>query len=382
MQAERNDSQDSYVAAHPNELERQLDCLQTSLGVPLGAWLRAKERLAESIHRRVRNEYRPLLDQYSDVDPDRQSHWQDSTDSETRLQAKVVETMDGVEGLLRAANYRRLSPRKLSQAVRTASAWGVKLRIEFREFHRLRVYVRGDGIEQRVRREWYLLFVQRALSVPIYRQMVVLFQVRPPAKATVPRRVELSLRMFKNIPHADLDLLLPGRVRMSLLDRGRIGIPTLWGFAMLASKLARSLWLVALFGALKVLTSITMILAILIAGIVYAVKLFFSYRHTHNRHMLHVTRRLYYQTLANNQGVLLRLMDEAEQQAMCEAMLLICILEKSLPAAKSPQELDQECEELLNILGFGAIDFDIERTLRFLASERIVSVCPEGWRLA
>ena len=41
------------------------------------------------------------------------------------------------------------------------------------------------------------------------------------------------MKLFKDIPRQDLDMLLPGtRFRMTLLDRGKILLPTLSGLAI------------------------------------------------------------------------------------------------------------------------------------------------------
>ncbi len=376
------DAAESYIAVHPLELEDRLNALDPSHTTPLVRWHAIKDSIHEEIHRLVRAKYGTLLAQYGRLDPDgERSHAYLNSATDEAKDALGLEVIDRIDDLLLAANYRRLSPSDISHALKTASSWGLKLRVRFKDFHRLRVYARGEGVELRSRREWFLFFSKRTLSVPVYRQMVVLFQSRI-SESTGTLQGHMSMRMFKNIPHADLDMLLPGTVRMSLLDQGRIGIPTLWGFAMLASKLARSLWLLALLGAVKILTSLTFIAAVLIAGSVYGFKYFFSYRQAHNRHLLSVTRSLYYQTLSNNGGVLLRLLDEAEQQMACQILLLIYVFERAAPEeCQSVERLDQTCEDILSRLGMGAINFDIQQTLPFLVRNRIV-VCDEhGWHL-
>jgi hypothetical protein len=188
--------------------------------------------------------------------------------------------------------------------------------------------------------------------------------------------------MFKNIPHFDVDMLLPGVVRMSLLEQSKIGIPTLWGFALLVSKLVRNIWLIALLGAMKVLTSMTFIAAFVIAGVWYAIKVFFSYRHAKNRHLLNVAQSLYYQTLSNNSGVLLRLLDDAEQQKLSESLtLLFVLMRNSNSGPQSIQQLDAQCETLLNDLGVGPVDFDIDETARFLAAQGLATAGDSGWHI-
>ncbi|MCU0709831.1 MAG: TMEM143 family protein [Pirellula sp.] len=374
---------EKYIALHPLELEDRLTVLQSGSLVGLRCWSIVKDDVAEAVHHSVRCEYKHLVREYAFFDPDIE-HYTGSIDvgcPVTKVRSGAI--IDRLDSLLTRAQYRRLSPADISTARKTASAWGIKLKVRFKDFRRLRVYARGDGIERRYRREWYLMFLRRHLSVPVYRQMVVLFEPKSDQKP-IPSKAQshLCLRMFKNVPHADMDMLLPGSVRISWLESGRIGIPTIWGFAMLVSKLARNLWLLALLGAMKVLTSLTFIAAVVIATAVYGCKIFFSYRHAQNRHLLNVTRSLYYQTLSNNSGVLLRLLDEAEQQQVCQSLLLIYVLERNHPTGKDMHELDVECESLLARLGLGAINFDIRSSLDLLSRLGYVRADEGVWHLS
>lgn len=345
------------------------------------------EPLSESIHLAFRRKHLGLLYRYSQFDPDR-----DAASSDAATGNAVGDVLDAIESLLVAANYHRLTPSQIEETLQTASAWGLRLRIRFRDFRKLRVYARGDTSIERIRRDWWRLYRPRCVEVPIYRKLVVMYEPAPkhlaskgprasrdshapPAEETV-----LHLKMFKNIPHFDVDMLLPGVVRMSLLEQSKIGIPTLWGFALLVSKLVRNIWLIALLGAMKILTSLTFIAAVVIAGVWYAIKVFFSYRHARNRHLLNVTQSLYYQTLSNNSGVLLRLLDDAEQQKLSESLtLLLVLMRHSQSSPQTLQQLDAHCEALLTELGVGPVDFDIDETVRFLAGQGLAIPGASGW---
>jgi hypothetical protein len=126
-----------------------------------------------------------------------------------------------------------------------------------------------------------------------------------------------------------------------------------------------------------------MYIAFGIATVLYSVKVFFSYRHARNRQLLNVAQSLYFQTLSNNKGVLLRLQDESEQQSLSQAMLLVYVLRNwenqgvQLRPLDSMELLDQACEELLEKLRLGKIDFDIQASLRFLLEARVLKPRPE-----
>ncbi|MFN9715940.1 MAG: DUF3754 domain-containing protein [Planctomycetota bacterium] len=373
------ESPESCIAIHPLELAHRLSELDPGSVRGFQGWFQIRDDVAEAIHQQIRTQFKPLVVEYPFFDPDHDHPSGFFSDPKRGSQNRSGMILEALDALLCEAKYRRLQPAEISRALQTATAWGLKLNVRFKDFRRLRVYARGNEIESRSRREWYLLFRRRHLSVPVYRQLVVVFE---PRARNENDKASLCLRMFKNVPHADLDMLLPGTVRIHWTDSGRIGIPTLWGFAMLVSKLARNLWLLAIFGAVKVLTSLTFIVAVIIAAAIYGVKVFFSYRHARNRHLLNVTRNLYYQTLSNNSGVLLRLMDEAEQQQTSQALLVLYAIERSHPEPMPLEEIDCQCEALIARLAMGAINFDVREAVEFLWKMGFVESVGDSWILA
>lgn len=366
---------ESYIPVHPNEFQAALE-LSAESDKEACEFVRShKPNLARLIHQRQHDRFRGLIDSYTFVDPDREA-----TDGQLAASVasgvSIKDLVESTEDLLLQANYHRLSPSQIYQALRSATAWGAKLKIRFSDYKRLKVYARGDTEGLRVARRWYRLFRKQEFSVPIYRQLVVAFE-RSSGSG------QLHLRMFKNIPHVDVDMLLPGSVKISWLDQGKIGIPTLWGFSMTLTRLLRSMWIVALLGAVEVFRVVWMYIAVAIAAVLYSVKVFFSYRHARNRQLLNVAQSLYIQTLSNNKGVLLRLQDEAEQQRLSQSMVLLYVLRSegnrgaALRPLESLESLDRTCEQLLENLSLGKIDFDIEASLRFLVETGIL-LPPKG----
>lgn len=339
------------------------------------------QALSDRIQHRYRDRYTELLYRYSLVDPDRDEiHLSDATDNE-ETSRHVRQLLDDTEELLLHANYHRLSPKQIQEAIQTASHWGLRLRVRLSMFRRLQVYARGDIISKRSRRVWYKWFRMEEVEVPLYQRLVVVFRpkdVPTSADALDPNR--LHLRMFKNVPKADLDMLLPGAgVRISWLDKGRIGIPTAWGFVMLVSKLVKNIWLVAILSALKIFTSIALIVAVVIASIFYVIKSFFSYRTAKRRYLLSVTQSLYYQILDNNMGVVLRLIEEARHQEACEAIIAYYgIATASESECRSHDAIDARCEAILDGLGAGGIDFDFNDAIRELIGLGVVRVTNDG----
>jgi hypothetical protein len=377
---------ENFIPVHPNEFQA---AIEHSDFINVQAWEKVRELkgcLSEILHRRARRDYGPLFEAYVSYDPDR-----DGLISKFVAKQTTAEVFEQAEALLGHANYRRLRPSEIYEAVRTTSAWGGKLRIRISDYKRLRVYARGDTATQLTKRLWYRWFRKCEISVPIYKQLVVLFERSSTTKSKPQVKGPSELvhcRMFKNIPHSDVDMLLPGSIRISWLDQGKIGIPTLWGFSVMVTRLVRNVWLVAILTALKIFSAAWIYIAVLVAAVIYGVKFFFSYRHARNKHLLQVTQSLYGQTLANNKGVLLRLRDEAEQQDLTEALVVLYVLFDRASQGKALYEIDQldfldrDCELLLERLGLGKIDFDIRSTARFLCDEKFINPGNGNWELA
>ena len=108
-----------------------------------------------------------------------------------------------------------------------------------------------------------------------------------------------------------------------------------------------------------------------------------TYRsNTKRRYMLNMTQSLYYQNLDNNAGVLLRLLEEGEQQEACEAVLAYFAAAVLLGDRETITlaQIDQACEELLQEATGMQIDFDIESTARNLSHLGILTASGQQWQ--
>ena len=335
------------------------------------------------VHHQYRSHHEHLVLLYHDFDPDiDETPLQVSrplTGTERDLAARKL--FSEISDSLEFANYRRLKPIEIQEALDVASHWGVRLRIRFTSFRRLEVYGRGDIIAKRWKRNWFPFSRLREVDVPIYQRLVVVFRTKE--LQNLPELLDpdcVHVRMFKNIPKQDVDMMLPGsQVRITWMDTGKIGVPTIWGLLLLASKLVRNIWFLAMLGALKFFSSFLLIIAVAVASVFYGVKSAFSYTSTKRRYQLNIARNLYYQNLDNNLGALLRLIDEAEQQESCEAILAYYVLSQSGVGHLSAEQIDEQSEQvLLSITGI-EIDFDVEDALRDLVRMGLVRMTNEGW---
>ncbi|MGE3779888.1 MAG: TMEM143 family protein, partial [Pirellulaceae bacterium] len=324
-------------------------------------------------HERVeqlKGEYEPFDPDVGMRGPDEGSAGQPSVRDTGQLFTPLME-------LLERANYHKLSQSQIEQAVAAASDWGVRLNVDFTVFERLEVYARGDVIGRRVRHRWQNLYRAEEVDVPIYERLLVIFQLRPRKrldKHLDPRAIYIKL--FKNIPKEDVDMMLPGvKARLSLIDSGKILLPTLSGLAMAIYKIVLALLISTVLGAAGML--------VLVGGLVmYLSRSVFGYLNTQNKYQLDLTRSLYFQSLDNSSGVLLRLTDEAEEQEFSEAVLAYFLLwqdggEQGLPA----DEVDRLAEAFLGaVCGYG-VDFEVDDALRKLQRLGLAVPAAEGvWR--
>ena len=169
-----------------------------------------------------------LKDAYAPFDPDADTLARHLI-SDAERERRASELFDHFVELLERANFRRLERSDIEQAMTAASHWGVNLSVDFDRFQRLEVFARGDGVGRRVAKLGLIRKKPVEIEVPVYRRLVVIFRLT--ADARIEDHVDdetIYLKVFKNIPKMDLEMLLPGtQVRMTLADRGRIFIPTI-----------------------------------------------------------------------------------------------------------------------------------------------------------
>ncbi len=113
----------------------------------------------------------------------------------------------------------------------------------------------------------------------------------------------------------------------------------------------------------------------------YGYKSFYSYQVKKQTYSLVLTRNLYYRSLDNNTGVLMRVLDEAEEQECRETLLAyFCLLKYAPPQGWTPEQLDDYVELYLEGSAGLKVDFEIGDALAKL--ERLKLVTRNGDRYA
>ncbi len=262
-------------------------------------------------------------------------------------QQRLNDLLSDFAWLLERAGFKHLSRGEIEPALDQASDWGIHMDVDFSAFEHVAIFARGDTLQVRQRRRWYKLYREEEAEVPIYRRLVLILKLRqhPRLRGTIDTE-NVYLKIFKDIPKLDVLMLLPGaRVRLSRLDRGRIGLPLLSGLALAAWNVLQDM--AALLE--RWATSPNAMWALAAGGIGYGYKSFYGYQQTKQRYHLTLTRSLYFQNLDSNAGVLMRLFDEAEEQESRLAILAYwCLWRYAGPEGWTAADLDASVELYLD----------------------------------
>lgn len=334
------------------------------------------------LHHHFLRRLQRLKSDYDAFDPDceLQRIKPDSGDRRERLN----NLFDEFARLLQQANYRRLNREELEEIMRGASDWGVDMKVTWEAFEKLDVYVRGVTSGTRIVRKWYKLFRKEEKAVPIFSRVAIMLKQQPHKALGKGADTEnVFLKLFKEIPQKDVEMLLPGTsIRMALLDRLRLGgsgVGTLGYLAFkispMMSPLLKALGLVAA-GAVAGEQGVFALIALytplaLIGG--YAYKTYFNYATTKKNYQLQLSQSLYYQNLDNNGGVLYRLLDMAEEQDTRELLLAYFYLwryagETGWTLEELDEYIEMELARRLNV----EVDFEIDDAVAKLERAGVV----------
>jgi hypothetical protein len=297
-------------------------------------------------------------------------------------QAKLNDLFTQFNWLMEQADFRHLSTDKLDASIGNHSYWGLRMDVDFRAFERLAIYVRGGCVQKRPHRRLTGLYRKEEVPVDVYRRVVMILKLRQHKRfASAVDTEHVFMQIFKDIPKQDMMMLLPGaRVRMTRIDRGKVGFPLLSGLALAAWNIFRDV-------AENVANIIVhwqepaMLWAITSGAVGYGVRSFYGYSQTKQRYNLNLTRLLYFQNLDTNAGVLFRLLDEAEDQQWREAVLAYYFLwrfagDKGWLSRDLDDYIELELERRCNL----KVDFEIRAALAKLERMRVVEKVGERYR--
>ena len=361
--------------------------------------------LSQIFHFEFHRVIEALKDAYSTIDPDRDTR---QLDLPTDPQAAAF--VDLLDGLLEKANYERVGEDELNRALNESSLFKIRLQVDFDDFAEVSLFARGQSKRSEELPVWFGLRKQRVDFIN-YDRVVVYLKFRedyeaPERHLSHCRPGATLLKLFRNVPRADLEMLFPNtQVRMRLVDKLMIGVPALVsGGIVLTTKLGASLVLLgSLFGYWLGLhseptelnqTRIMVLLAGAGALVGYLWKQFNSFKNRKIRFMQALTQNLYFRNLDNNAGVFHRLSDDAEEEETKEALLAYYfLLVSDEPLARDALdrrietwlERDWDCridfeisDALSKLLALGLVE-ENEGRLRAVELRRAIEILDERW---
>ncbi len=286
--------------------------------------------------------------------------------------------------LLDAANFEKITAGDLQDALREASLFKIRLSVDFNDFEEVLFFRRGESVRRETLVTWGGLR-RRSIEFTNYDRVVVYIKFKPLSYFDGLKRKNLPFRpgatlikLFRNVPKADLEMLFPNsEVRMQTIDKLIIGIPAaVSGAIILVTKLGASLVLVASLLAFWLglrestvqinqqhLVALGLGLGTL-AGFLF--KQISKFKNRKIRFMKALAENLYFKNLDNNAGVFHHLIDAAEEEEFKEALLAYIFL-AAAPEGLTRPALDRAVEDWLAAGWDCRINFEVDDALAKLA---------------
>jgi hypothetical protein len=303
--------------------------------------------------------------------------------------------------LVSSANYNELDDDAIEAVLDQCSPDGVHVDVDFSEYDLRLLFCRGESEIHRSKRDVRWAYLKRHYyTVSIYRRLIMAIKFKPDdirvaelmsehnitvekarkllrkLRITMPPGVSsdhIYIKVFKDIPQLDVEMLFPNiQVRMKYRDKVQLGGSAFMGFvSWLLSTVTKLLATVALSPIMLVTALITGF-----GGIMYAqIRNFFV---TRDRYRMQLAQNLYFQNLANNQGALAMMVDEAEEEDVKEEALLYAHLLGDTFNVSQLDALREHINAFLKDKFAVEVNFDIHDALARLIDNRIVSQSADG----
>ncbi|MGH7170184.1 MAG: DUF3754 domain-containing protein [Gemmataceae bacterium] len=314
-----------------------------------------------------------LKDAYAPFDPDADTKPLQPVSEAQRLKNEE-QLFEKFTALMERANFKRLKREEVERAMQeVASVSGINTHVDLDLFQSLELFVRGDVMSRIHRRSWLKLGKKEEILIPLYQRLVLIVKLRPHKR--LDRDIDTSrvyLKIFKDIPKTDQDMLLPGaRVRLNRLDKGLIAYPLIAGIGLLIYNIVDSIFSKSVAVGVSLGSIASWSMAAALGG--YGYKSYYSYQVKKQDYSLKLTKSLYYKSLDNNTGVLMRLLDEAEEQECRETFLAyFCLWKYAPPEGWTAEQLDDYVELYLEGNANLKVDFEIGDALAKLERLQIV----------
>ncbi|MGQ0457065.1 MAG: DUF3754 domain-containing protein [Hyphomicrobium sp.] len=304
----------------------------------------------------------------------------------------------GVESLLQHANYERIDPKDVSFILTRDSHYGLDLFVDMDAFEDILIYYRGASNKKYERRRLQKFMRKEEFDVPIFQRLFLLFKLKSfdarveemmakhrlsrdaaekkvtNLRAALPPGINDSniyLKLFKNIPRTDIEMVFPNtQVRFRMWDKLRLGASAGGGLGMGA---------VGAAGKLALLTTNPIAAAgaaVGLGGIAFRQAV--GFMNQKQRYMVVMAQNLYFHTMADNRGVILKIAARGAEEDIKEEMLLYSVLAKESASRSDLPAVDAAIEQFLTQTFGIKVDFEIDDALDRLIRDGIVREDADG----
>lgn len=319
-----------------------------------------------------------------------------SRDELRDMQDRVVNEMQAV---LDQANYERIDPSAVAGILAQGSHYGLDLHVDFSLFDECLIFYRGASTRKDQRRTLRKFLRKEEFELPIFQRLFLLFKLKPlerrireimekekisrkeaermakRQRAHLPAIInedDIYMKLFKNIPRSDVEMIFPNTiVKFRLLDKLTLGGTGAVGIGMSTF---------AVIGKVGLLLSNPLVAGGAIIG--FGAALFrqaMKVANTKQRYMVIMAQNLYFHSMADNRGVMIKLVELAADEDVKEEILLYCVLAKEQAHRSELKDIDQAIEQYLASTFGVDVDFDLEDALSRLVADGLVTEDANGY---
>uniref|UniRef100_A0A803MZH9 Aminopeptidase n=1 Tax=Chenopodium quinoa TaxID=63459 RepID=A0A803MZH9_CHEQI len=195
------------------------------------------------------------------------------------------------------------------------------------------------------------------IQEPTFDRMIVVYRKASP-KGKSDRGI--YVKHFKNIPMADMEIVLPEKKNPSLTPMDWVKF---LGTAIVG--------LVAIVSSLEIKADPWVVIAVLSTLVGYCAKTYFAFQQNMAMYQNLVTQSMYDKQLDSGKGTLLHLCDDVIQQEVKEVILSFFILMEQGKCTR--EDLDLHCEELIKEEFGQSCNFDVDDAVQKLEKLGVVS---------
>ena len=325
--------------------------------------------LENLIHYEFQERIEELEDLYFPFDPDTDKiSLKDISSFELNKNKDVF--YEKITKLLEKANFNKIDEDELDYALKEDSEIAVEVEIDKDDFEDLHLFKRGETKRKDKIPKYFWIFkkfFKKEIELDIYKRIVMIIKFDEsydPMKTSLKKDIQkdkIHLKIFKNVPKKDIEMILPNpKIKMSLIDKLKIGLPVLIGIGAGAAKFLR-----VIQGTSETIVTISVLIAL--AG--YMIKSYVSYKNTILDYITNLTSGLYFKNLGNNESVMHYLTNEAEEEEVKETILAYYFIHNN--QGITIKELDDKVEGWFKYKGV-YIDWEVEDAVSKLENHELI----------